>query len=260
MPQKPTPIAPPAQRHRTTLSLLWAMAMAVALPAHAQNPGADPALRKATLNVYASHVAATLLRQYADECAPDDKSRHAAALTAWQSQYQLQNFESLLERTLQINELEKLRAAQAPLMAKLKQTFPGCVSPQLAALYTGLAMNPGRDNGAAHLALVQTALANVPTGTSAVNAAAARSQAAVPAAAPPPLRSNERAVPLEGIYLNQSTGFGVGGAVMITFDSYAVFKDGTITSDLSALGSSVAPRNPKKWGRWQRLGNGFEVT
>ncbi len=215
-------------------------------------------LRKAALEVYAGYATAQLLRQIADECAPERREGHSKAFVAWEMNHKLRGFDTLLTQQLSTPERAQLeQQAQSQLVPQLKNKFPNCVSTQLNALYESDSMNPGKGSRGASLSLVQTALAGgvVTTSPQAPNVAP-------PAAAQAPNNNNNNAglAALEGVYLNQSTGFGVGGMMTIEFDAYAVFKDGSITSDITVLGGQSDARNSKKWGRWQRAGNGFSVT
>ncbi len=213
-------------------------------------------LRKAALEVYAGYTAAQLLRQLADECAPERRDGHSKAFAAWETNHKLRGFNTLLTQQLSTPERTQLeQQTQLQILPKLKNKFPDCVSVQLSALYESDSMNPGKGSRGASLSLVQAALAG-----GAVSASPQAPNVASPAAAQIPNSRNAGLAALEGVYLNQSTGFGVGGMMTIEFDAYAVFKDGSITSDITVFGGQSSARNPKKWGRWQRAGNGFRVT
>ncbi|MGL5004062.1 MAG: hypothetical protein ACRDAM_14080, partial [Casimicrobium sp.] len=219
-------------------------------------------LRKAAIDVFAGHTTARLLQQLANECASDRRDAHAAAFSTWERTYKLRGFDALFAQQVTAKEREQLdQQVQSQLAPKLKQMFPNCVSGQLNTLYTSASMNPGKGGRDASLAMVQAALAGSTPTTSTPAPLVVLPPIASTATSSTAKSASADLGALEGVYLNQSTGFGVGGMMTIEFDAYAVFKDGTITSDMSVLGGqSSAARDPKKWGRWQRVGNGFRVT
>ncbi len=213
-------------------------------------------LRKAAIDVFAGHTTARLLRGLADECAPERRDAHTAAFGQWETTYKLRGFDTLFARQLSAKERELLeQQVQVQMLPRLRQKFTNCVSSNLNALYTSASMNPGNSGRDASLAMVQNSLAGTAVDSS------APAPLALPApAAPTPRGGSADFSALEGVYLNQSTGFGVGGMMTIEFDAYAVFKDGTISADVNSLVTQSGARDPKKWGRWQRSGNGFRVT
>ncbi len=209
-------------------------------------------LQKALVSLYSTYSGALLLREYADECEPSGIANHQAAYDRWLDTYQLKGVQDLLYKSIGSRTAAKLKQAeQGQLKTKLRQSFPNCVNAkQLAAFYASPKMNPTKLNPAA-LVVIQSALNN---GSSSANT-------------PDPVRSKptqSRGVKtigsLKGIYMEQVTSSGVGGMVSFDFDSYAVFQDGTISSDLNEAFGDQTVRSPKSWGRWQASGNGFNVT
>lgn len=197
-------------RHRACItSMIWlACGSAFAL-----NTPPDPKLRQPVLDIYAGHSAARMLRDLANECAPQQRAQHARAFT---------------------------------------------VSAQLDSLYQSEKMNPGRNQRGSQLASVQAALVSKQGGS--VPIASAPTAPAVANDKPRVTQpSSANVPPLEGVYMEQTTGFGVGGMMTFEFDAYAVFKDGTITSNINTLSGQQSARNSKDWGRWSRAGNGFAV-
>lgn len=94
----------------------------------------------------------------------------------------------------------------------------------------------------------------------------ARSPPAEPepdAAAPPRHAANWDAV--EGVYFRSTTGFGVGGMMIMEFEPLIVLKDGTYYEiDDTALEdvdlAAERAAKPRRFGRWTRKGSGFVLT
>lgn len=96
--------------------------------------------------------------------------------------------------------------------------------------------------------------------------AATQTPARAPTTPPPVAGAAPAAVPLEGLYMIQRYGFGVGGAVTSYYAPYLLLKDGTVTGDLDYVPAGGAgmdlwrSRKPAAWGRWARRGPAIEVT
>jgi hypothetical protein len=218
---------------------------------------ATPDLRKALLELYPVYSVTEILRQYADECEPDGQSNHQAAHDRWLQTHQLTGVRDLLRQQITAQEYRQIeQVEQTQLRARLRRTFPKCINQaMLEKIYASPKMNLSQSN-ASSLATVQAALADRPRSPG---------QPTNPGNSPTPNRpitppNNSNSAVLEGLYLLQETGFGVGGMITQTFTSYAVFQDGTISSDLNAALGGTGDRDPKNWGQWQRQGNGFKVT
>jgi hypothetical protein len=221
---------------------------------------ATPELRKALLELYPVYSAAELLHQYADECEPNGAPAHQAAYDRWLQTHRLTGVRDLLRQQISAQEYRDIeQAEQNQLRPKLRRAFPKCIDRALLEkIYSSAKMDP-RNTNTASLATIQTALVDRPTPPGKpTNPGTPKPPAPTPPITPP---SNPNSAALEGIYLSQTTGFsGVGGGVSLNFTSYAVFQDGTISSDLNAALGGTGDRNPKRWGQWQRHGNGFKVT
>ncbi len=212
----------------------------------------NESLQKALMSLYSTYSGALLLREYADECEPSGIANHQAAYDRWLATYQLKGVHNLLYESIGSTTAAKLKQAeQGQLKTKLRKSFPNCVNgKQLAAFYASPKMNPTELNPGA-LAIIQSALNK--TTSSANTPAPVKSK-------PIPSRAAKTVAPLKGIYMEQVTSSGVGGMVSFDFDSYAVFQDGTISSDLNEAFGDQTARSPKSWGRWKSSGNGFNVT
>ncbi|AWN22821.1 hypothetical protein DKM44_05935 [Deinococcus irradiatisoli] len=67
-----------------------------------------------------------------------------------------------------------------------------------------------------------------------------------------------------GAYMEQSTGIGVGGMVLITYPISLFLKDGTVYNDPYWAPSSFNYKlsrqlEPQKWGQWTRQGQNFVI-
>ncbi len=67
-----------------------------------------------------------------------------------------------------------------------------------------------------------------------------------------------------GVYTTQSSGIGVGGAVLITYPPALFLKDGTVYNDPSWAPNSFNVQlsrslEPQKWGKWTRQGKNFKI-
>jgi hypothetical protein len=202
-------------------------------------------LRAALVELYPGHSTATLLMQYADECAPQDATKHSEIYKKWQKKQGLLGFRPLLNKTLgERDSVTLARNEQQTLLPKMRKQFAKCPSvAMLQEAYAGDMMDIRSSNPNAH----QTVSAALGT---------ASSVAVSPARLPKPVNSAAAVSagskrPLEGVYMNQIYTFNG-----FDFESYAVFKDGTISDDLNAAFGGGTMRT----GRWQRSGNGFSVT
>jgi hypothetical protein len=244
------------------LSILTAVTCLVNLPMAVAVP--SKSLQKALLSLYSTYGGASLLREYADECEPSGTANHQAAYDRWLETYQLKGVHNLLYESVGSMAAKKIKQSeQGTLKTKIRESFPNCVNgKQLAAIYASRKMNPTKLNPTA-LAIIQAALNN----TQSADAPDPVGSKPIPSAdMPDPIRSKptqslgSKIAPLKGIYMEQVTSYGVGGMMTFDFDTYAVFQDGTISKDLNEAFGGKTTRNPKKWGRWQQSGNGFNVT
>jgi hypothetical protein len=213
----------------------------------------SPEVRKALLKLYPVYGSAALLRDYANECVPTAIAAHQAGYDRWLQTHRLVGVSDLLRQSLSPKEFSELeQGVQQTALSKLRQTFPNCISSNVLAQLYKERLDPSKTD-AASLATIQAALA-----ASSGNSPAPTPTPITPT--PPPSPNNPTTASLEGIYLEQTTGYGVGGGLSIDFDSYAVFQDGTISRDLNAALGGTGDRDPERWGRWQRNGSGFNVT
>ncbi len=82
-------------------------------------------------------------------------------------------------------------------------------------------------------------------------------------AGPPRHAANWDAV--EGVYFRSTTGFGVGGMMIVAFEPLILLRDGTTYEiDDAALEdvdlAAERAAHPRRFGRWTRTGKGFVLT
>ena len=90
----------------------------------------------------------------------------------------------------------------------------------------------------------------------------------VPAARPTPLAAPAHEgnwARVQGVYFRSTTGFGVGGMVIVDFEPVVFFRDGTYYEvEGQALEDVDLPERrrakPERWGRWTGRGNSFTLT
>ena len=152
-------------------------------------------------------------------------------------------------------------------LATLSNEFIPAAKLQALALTEAGLVSKGRANGQAG--------AQPPSRSSSTPSADARppvadappARPAAPDAAPdvvaPPHSANWDAV--EGVYFRSTTGFGVGGMMIVDFEPLIVLKDGTYYEiDDTALEdvdlAAERTAKPRRFGRWTRKGGGFVLT
>ncbi|WP_298952170.1 hypothetical protein [uncultured Methylobacterium sp.] len=90
---------------------------------------------------------------------------------------------------------------------------------------------------------------------------------AADASAPPAHAANWAEV--EGVYFRSTTGFGVGGLMIVDFEPLIVLRDGTYYEigdtaledvDLAAERAAERAARPRRFGRWRKAGEGFVLT
>ncbi len=220
-----------------------------------------PEIRQALLKLYPVYAGADLLREYADECEPTARADHQAQYDRWLQTHRLVGVRDLLRQTLGPQEYSTIeQGEQQTLRPQLRKTLPNCInSATLTSLYNEK-IDPNRVSSSS-LTTLQAALQDPNSNPAPTpKPPTPKPPTPKPPTQPNPPNTAAAAAALESIYLNQTTGYGVGGGVSVDFDSYAIFQDGTISSDLNAAIGGVGKRNPKRWGQWQRNGNGFKVT
>jgi hypothetical protein len=84
-------------------------------------------------------------------------------------------------------------------------------------------------------------------------------------AAPAPAAGPAPTLALEGLYLHLAYRSGMGGGVYPVYVPHVLFRDGTMTEDLSYYPASATDianwrrKNPRDWGRWTRAGNTIKI-
>jgi hypothetical protein len=236
-------------------------------------------LRAALLEVWPRYISVRALKEYANECHPNSSAVNEQTFAKWQAEQNLSDaIDALLPSALNPTELNAIkRSAQTTILPKLRQTFPKCVtSEQLKTLLAGSQVDLKKINAVA-VAKVQTALsmnnASAPSVKANANAIAnadppmskqdtsvesPTTTVTVPQTAQAPSKPTDQST-LEGVYMNQSTSFGVGGMMTLDFDSYAVFKDGTICRDIETIAAGRAGKLAARCGQWTRAGSGFSA-
>jgi hypothetical protein len=241
----------------------------------------NQALQKALLSLFPTYGTASLLREYANECDPTGTASHQAAYDRWLETHRIKGVQNLLYETIgdKATKIFKL-AEQGQLKSKLKESFPNCLNAkQLAAVYANPSMNPAELNPSA-LAVIQAALSSSQSNSQGFSQNSPQRNPQTldrkdPVRTKPPQSANNpdsvnpkpnefqaarTIAPLKGIYMEQVTGYGVGGMVTFDFDSFAIFEDGTISKNLDEAFGGQTTRSPKYWGQWQQNGKGFNVN
>jgi hypothetical protein len=235
---------------KTTKVRAQLASLAMALPL-AQPALAEVNLRSALLEVWPRYVGLRLVRDFASECNAQEAGANQAAFATWQSAVGLSDeIEALLERNIPARELEKLRASERGVLRNtLREKFPNCVTN--AQLKTFLTTNAagGSIKGVSpqSMAAVQNALGKTVAKSPVAVSNGATTQAPIDHSA------------LEGVYMDQVYGVGFGGMTTIDFQSYAVFKDGSICKDIATIAHGRGGKFAAGCGQWTRAGNGFNV-
>jgi hypothetical protein len=227
---------------------------------------ADSALRAALNEVWPRYQSIRVLLDYTNECQPANANKNRDAFATWSARQGLSDqIQSLFDRTFSAREVRSLRTTiESQGRTKFKEMFPNCVTSEQ---FVSLLQSPTSDLQKRHgqaIAVIASA-----TGQDTPNVASSATPKKTPSAdAAPPANSAQtaNAAPqtsanqsdLEGVYLDQSYSYGVGGMTTIDFDSYAVFKDGTICENIDTIVRGHSAQ-AKGCGQWTRKGNGFSV-
>jgi hypothetical protein len=227
---------------------------------------ADSALRAALNEVWPRYQSLRVLLDYTNECQPANTNKNREAFANWSAKQGVSDqIQPLFDRTFSASEVRTLRTTiESQGRAKFKEMFPNCVtSEQFVTLLQSPTSDLQKRHGQA-IAVIAKA-----TGQDAPSAASnAPIKKASPADTSTPSNNTQtaNAAPqanvnqsdLEGIYLSQTYGYGIGGMMTIEFDSYAVFKDGTICENIDTVVRGHSAQ-AKGCGQWTRKGNGFSV-
>jgi hypothetical protein len=220
---------------------------------------ADSSLRSALLEVWSRYASFKAVRDFANECEPQSANTNNQSFAKWQAGLGLSDqLDLLMSSVFTVREIDAFRSSErTSLLPKLRQQFPNCVSSTQLRVF----LESRSANGGLH-GMPSNALATVQKALNTNVAKPSEGNTSKGVAPPVTATSNAGAVDqstLEGVYMDQVSRLGYGGMMILDFDSFAVYKDGTICKDIRTIAVGRSGKLASRCGQWTRAGNGFNA-